>query len=97
MLRLPAQDRPSIGLFQVSFWLGLREMARLRGDSPKVPPMLADPILDLWIATDQGEVGQALPPHVRALNAEMIAWLRQCKATGWRLVPPNTASPAEDE
>jgi hypothetical protein len=96
-LRLPDQDRPSIGPIQVGLWLGLREMARLRGESPKVPPELAEPVLDLWIATHQSEFGQALPTHVRALNAEMIAWMQQCKATGWRLEPQITTSSTADE
>jgi hypothetical protein len=61
-------------------------MGKLSPD--KVSPPLAGRVLDLWQATDQGEVGQTLPPHVRALNAAMIAWLQRCKAAGWRLVPP---------
>jgi hypothetical protein len=95
-LRAPDQDRTTIGPMQVQLWLGLREMARLRADPVTVPPRLADRILDLWVATQDGDTGQALATHVRDLNAGMIAWLRQCKTAGWRLVPPQAlaTSPA---
>lgn len=73
---------------QVQLWLGLREMARLRADSVTVSPDLAERILALWRATEEGEAQDALRPHVRDLYASMIAWLRQCEAEGWRLVPP---------
>jgi hypothetical protein len=86
--RAPDTDRTTIGPFQITLWLGLREMARWRADAVKVSPPLAGRVLDLWQAADQGEVGQDLRPHVRALNAAMIAWLQRCKAAGWRLVPP---------
>jgi len=88
-LRKPAPDRTTIGSLQVQLWLGLREMARLNADPVTVLPSLADPILALWQATQQGETPDTLPPHVRALNAGTIAWLEYCKAAGWRLVPPH--------
>jgi hypothetical protein len=86
MIRQPSHDMETIGTIQIQFGLGLRELARLRQDAPPVPPELAQPILDLWIAADAGE---NLPAPARALNAEMIAWLKQCQAAGWRLVPPD--------
>ncbi len=89
-LRKPAPDRTTIGSLQVQLWLGLREMARLSADPVTVLPSLADPILALWQATQQGETPDTLPPHVRTLNAATIAWLEHCKAAGWRLVPPQT-------
>ena len=92
-LRLPDPAHATIGHLQVQLWLGLREMARLRADLVTVSQRLADRILDLWMATHDGETGKALPPHVRDLNAEMIAWLRQCKANGWRLIPPQSGRP----
>lgn len=92
-LRAPDRDRTTIGPMQIQLWLGLREMARLRADPVTVPPRLADRILDLWVATQDGDTGQALATHVRDLNASMIAWLRQCKTAGWRLVPPQALAP----
>jgi hypothetical protein len=94
-IRQSAEGRTSIGPVQIQFWLGLRELARLRRDAPSVPARLAQPILDLWISTHEVDLGQTLPPHARALNAEMIAWLKQCRAAGWRLVPPDAAADAE--
>jgi hypothetical protein len=94
-LRTPDSDRTTIGPLQVQLWLGLREMARMRANWVSVSPLLANPILDLWVATQEGETGEALAPHVRALNAEMIDWLRRCKASGWRLVPPRAVPPPD--
>ena len=95
-LRAPAPDRTTIGYMEIQLWLGLREMARLRADPVTVPPRLAERILDLWVATQDGDTGQALATYARDLNAGMIAWLRQCKTAGWRLVPPQAlaTSPA---
>lgn len=86
--RAPIPDRTTIGPLQVQLWLGLREMASMRADPVSVPPHLANRILDLWEATQEGETGDVLSPHVRDSNAAMTAWLRQCKAVKWRLVPP---------
>jgi len=91
-LRAPQSDRTTIGYLQVQLWLGLREMSRMRANPVTVSPRLADRILDLWAATPESEAGEALTPDARALNAEMIEWLRRCKAAGWRLVPPRTVS-----
>lgn len=96
-LRAPDPDRTSIGPLQVQLWLGLREMARLRVDPVTVSPRLASRILDLWVATEEGEAGDELAPHVRNLNALMIHWLRRCKVAGWRLVPPEQGSYSEGE
>ena len=90
ILRNRPQTAPPSGPLQVQLWLGLREMARLSADPATVLPSLADPILALWQATQQGETPDTLPPHVRTLNAATIAWLEHCKAAGWRLVPPQT-------
>ena len=87
-LRVPDSELTTIGHLQVQLWLGLREMARLRAARVTASPPLSEQILDLWVATQDVETGKALPPHVRDLNAEMIVWLRQCKADSWRLVPP---------
>ncbi|MBV2094976.1 MAG: hypothetical protein KUF80_08825 [Candidatus Thiodiazotropha sp. (ex Codakia orbicularis)] len=93
-LRAPDLDQTIIGPLQVQLWLGLREMARLSADRLIVSPRHSDCILDLWIATHESE-SDSQPPRVRALNVEMINWLHQCKAAGWRLVPPRGA-PAVD-
>jgi hypothetical protein len=87
-LRAPDPDRTTIGPLQVQLWLGLREIARVSPNPLIVSPLLADPILRLWLATQENENADSLPPHVRDLNAAMIAWLQQCKAAGWQLVRP---------
>jgi len=87
-LRAPDSDRTTIGPRQVQLWLGLREIARVSPDPVIVSPLLADQILNLWLATQESESAGNLPPHIRNINIAMIAWLQQCKAAGWRLVPP---------
>jgi len=94
--RAPDPDRTTIGPLQIQLWLGLREMAQWRDDVVAVPPNLADRILELWQATERYEAG-VLPPPVRALNAGMIAWLKRCRAAGWRLVPPEGGSTEGDQ
>ncbi|MGH8609819.1 MAG: hypothetical protein ACREX9_21150 [Gammaproteobacteria bacterium] len=81
---------------QVQLWLGLREMARLWANPVTVPPQFGNRILALWQATQEGQTADSLPPHVRASNAEMIAWLERCRAAGWRLVPWQTERAKDD-
>ena len=87
-LRQPLADRTTIGHLESQLWHGLREMSRLRSDVVRIPPEMAEPILALWLTTASDQNSVAPPPHVRALNTTMIAWLRECKINGWRLVPP---------
>lgn len=89
VIRQPSPDLTAIGTLQIQFWLGLRELARLRRDAPPVPPELVQPILDLWMATAASDVDEGLPPPAQELDAEMISWLEHCRAAGWRLVPPD--------
>jgi hypothetical protein len=87
-LRAPVTGLTTIGHLQAQLWLGLREMAKTRAESAKVPPRLADLILDLWIATQKRDAGDELLPHVYDINTAMIAWLLRCKAAGWNLLAP---------
>ncbi|MBI3222485.1 MAG: hypothetical protein HYZ46_05320 [Nitrosomonadales bacterium] len=84
--RLPHPESTAIGHLQVQFWLGLREMCRLRSDSVIVAAKYGNAILVLWRATHQAKVDEIIPAHVRELNAGMIAWLERCQKSGWRLV-----------
>jgi hypothetical protein len=84
----PGLGRVTLGSVQAVLWLGLREMAKMGDCSVSVAPHLGNAFLNLWVETTETETAEALPPPVRALNVEMIAWLRLCRAAGWRLVPP---------
>jgi hypothetical protein len=76
----PLAGMTTIGYIQVQFWLGLREMARLRSDSMMVPAMAGEQILELW----KGSIGYN--DKQQTLNAWMIDWLEQCARSNWVLI-----------
>jgi hypothetical protein len=89
-LRNLEANRKTIGPIEVQLWLGLREMAHLRADPVRVPPLGGERILSLWQHTHPSNA--KLPPHVEALHATMIAWLQQCQAADWFLVPEQVSN-----
>ena len=95
-VRAPDPGRPTIGVLQLQLWYGLREMANVQAHPTSVPPHLADRNFLLWEAMLQDENADDLPQHIRDSSTEMIAWLRACKAAGWRLVPPQESSDLRD-
>ena len=82
----PDPEATAIGHLQVQFWLGLREMCRLRIDGVFVAAKHGNAILALWRATHESMRDQPVPAHVRELNAGMIAWLERCRRADWRLI-----------
>ncbi len=86
--RAPIPDRINIGPLQIQFWLGLREMARVRANQICLPAEQSEQILVLWRAKRDNQVDFQLPPHAQSLNASVIAWLERCQAEGWRLQVP---------
>lgn len=84
-LRRPDPASSTVGHLQIQLWQGLREMARLQNDAVNVPAEYGEEILKLWLATNDGEARECLPPHTREANEEMIRWLTASKAAGWTL------------
>lgn len=83
-LKAPRVGMTTVGYIQIQFWLGLREMARLRSDFVKVPAMAGEQILQLWKASTGYNNKQ------QALNVWMIAWLEKCARSNWVLIPDHT-------
>lgn len=79
-LAAPAPGATAIGHVQVQFWLGLREMARLRSDRVGVPAEAGEQVRGLWRVS--------APPSDRhaAFNAWMLDWLDRCSQAGWVLL-----------
>jgi hypothetical protein len=65
---------------QIQLWLGLREAARLLDRSLTVLREAGERTLHLWRKARPSE------PRRRALDAEMIAWLKRCAKAGWKLL-----------
>ena len=75
--RRPADS--ALGSLQLQFWCGLREMARQRANTIKVPPGEGKIVLASW---------RNLQPRTRfavAFNASMITWLERCETSDWTL------------
>jgi len=85
-LSKPNSAQIGVGPFQVTFWVGLKELARLCDGLDAVPAEHGKEILARWRATGEAETAQALPPHIRQSNAAMIAWLERCQDADWRLL-----------
>ncbi len=82
LARIVESRRPpdnAFGVLQIQFWCGLREMARRRSDSVKVPPGEAKIVLASW------RNAQPPTPFATACNASMIAWLERCETAEWIL------------
>jgi hypothetical protein len=75
----PRAGMTTIGYIQIQFWLGLREMARLRPDPVLVPAIAGEQILTLW------KNSTGYNDKQRTLNAWMIDWLEQCARFNWVL------------
>jgi len=74
----PSAEATTIGYIQIQFWLGLREMARLRPDHVIVPRVAGEQILLLWKNSNGYDKQQTL-------NAWMIEWLEQSARSNWML------------
>jgi hypothetical protein len=81
-------DLAAIGYIQMQLWIGLREMARLRVDTMRVPKATGNQALALW------KKAEPFTERLRTLNTWMINWLEQCKQNRWVLVRDN-APPAK--
>lgn len=80
----PKGEVVTIGHIQIQFWLGLREMARLRPDRITVQAESGDQVLTLW------KNSTAYTDKQNVLNVWMIDWLERCTQTRWRLIPDHT-------
>ena len=87
-IRAPNPNRANIGPLQIQFWMGLREMARVRTDKICLPAEQAAHILALWRANRDDQKDFVLAHHAQDLNTNVISWLERCQAKDWRLQAP---------
>lgn len=88
----PLDELDNLGHIQIQFWLGLRDLARLRPREISVPAVTGEKVLELWkeandnIETEAETDAKPEIKRFKTLNADMIKWLEKCKANGWQLV-----------
>jgi hypothetical protein len=85
-LRSPTPEVSALHPLQMQLWLGLREMARMRGEIVHVPAELGEPILEAWRAAHRDGTSRLAQSHLAATSASMVGWLEHCMANGWRLM-----------
>jgi hypothetical protein len=74
-------DANGVGTHELQLWLGLRAMMEMRNTPVQITAAKGERFFGL--------LGKSAAPTKlgASTNAELMAWLRQCRATGWQLGP----------